>query len=104
MPTSGSSNPELGTRVLTQLIKKVVEEVLKTKIKEIRETLQAGCLECKKRRDYSSQKVEPRSVNRVKTRPNFSACEHYNRCHPVTVVDRHTLWGVKGAIIVGFCA
>ncbi|KAK5802659.1 hypothetical protein PVK06_017614 [Gossypium arboreum] len=54
LPTSGSGNSELGTEALAKLVRKVVEEVLDTKIKEIRETLQAGCLECKKRKDSSS--------------------------------------------------
>ncbi|KAK5793965.1 hypothetical protein PVK06_035150 [Gossypium arboreum] len=54
LPTSGSCNSELGTEALAELVRKVVEEVLDTKIKEIRETLQIGCLECKKRKDPSS--------------------------------------------------
>ncbi|KAH1097935.1 hypothetical protein J1N35_014856, partial [Gossypium stocksii] len=45
LPTSDSGNFEFGTEALVELIRKVVEEVLDTKIKEIRETLQAGCLE-----------------------------------------------------------
>ncbi|KAH1073163.1 hypothetical protein J1N35_025491, partial [Gossypium stocksii] len=45
MPTSGSDNPKLGTKALVEVIRKMVEEVLDTKVKEIRETLQAGCLE-----------------------------------------------------------
>ncbi|KAH1031831.1 hypothetical protein J1N35_044005 [Gossypium stocksii] len=67
LPTSGSGNLELGTEALAELVRKVVEEVLDTKVKEIRETLQAGCLECKKRKDPSSQRIEPRSVKHVKT-------------------------------------
>ncbi|KAK5835935.1 hypothetical protein PVK06_011656 [Gossypium arboreum] len=55
LPTSGSSNSELGTEALAELVRKVVEEVLETKVKEIIETLQVGCLECKKRKDSSSQ-------------------------------------------------
>ncbi|KAH1055763.1 hypothetical protein J1N35_033828 [Gossypium stocksii] len=54
LPTSGSGNSETGTEALAELVRKVVEEVLETKVKEIRETLQAGCLECKKRKDHSS--------------------------------------------------
>ncbi|KAK5839452.1 hypothetical protein PVK06_008245 [Gossypium arboreum] len=46
LPTSGSGNSELGTEAVAELVRKVVEEVLDTKIKEIRETLQVGCLEC----------------------------------------------------------
>ncbi|KAK8370100.1 hypothetical protein V6Z12_A01G154700 [Gossypium hirsutum] len=89
LPTLGSSNSELGTEVLAELVRKVVEEVLKTKVKEIRETLQAGCLECKKRKDSSSQKIEPRSVKLVKARPNFPTCKncnghHLGECHRKT--------------------
>ncbi|KAH1096393.1 hypothetical protein J1N35_013314 [Gossypium stocksii] len=62
LPTSGSGNTEPGTEALAELLRKVVEEVLDTKIKEIREMLQAGCLECKKRKDPSSQRIESRSV------------------------------------------
>ncbi|KAH1055861.1 hypothetical protein J1N35_033926, partial [Gossypium stocksii] len=50
-----------GTEALAELIRKVVEEVLDTKVKEIRETLQAGCLECNKRKDPSPQRAESRS-------------------------------------------
>ncbi|KAH1057227.1 hypothetical protein J1N35_035292 [Gossypium stocksii] len=46
LPTLGSGNSELGTEALAELVRKVVEEVLETKVKEIRETLQARCLEC----------------------------------------------------------
>ncbi|KAH1107494.1 hypothetical protein J1N35_011262 [Gossypium stocksii] len=58
LPISGSSNSEPGTEALVELVRKVVEEVLDTKIKEIREMLQAGCLDCKKRKDPSSQRTE----------------------------------------------
>ncbi|KAK5825559.1 hypothetical protein PVK06_020409 [Gossypium arboreum] len=78
LPTLGSGNSEIGTEALAELVRKVVEEVLETKVKEIRETLQAGCLECKKRKDSSSQKTESRSVKHVKTRPNFSTCKNCN--------------------------
>ncbi|KAK5826217.1 hypothetical protein PVK06_021133 [Gossypium arboreum] len=54
LPTSGCGNSELGTEALAELVRKVVEEVLDTKIKEFSETLQVGCLECKKRKDSSS--------------------------------------------------
>ncbi|KHG25560.1 Xylose operon regulatory [Gossypium arboreum] len=73
LPTSGSGNSDLGIEALAELIRKVVEEVLETKVKEIRETLQTGCLQCKKRKDSSSQKTEPRSMKHVKTRQNFPA-------------------------------
>ncbi|KAH1113941.1 hypothetical protein J1N35_007319, partial [Gossypium stocksii] len=65
LPTSGSGNSELGTKALAELVRKVVEEVLGTKVKEIKETLQMGCLECKKRKDPSSLKTEPRSVKHM---------------------------------------
>ncbi|KAK5793389.1 hypothetical protein PVK06_034532 [Gossypium arboreum] len=45
LPTLGSGNSEIRTEALAELVRKVVEEVLETKVKEIRETLQAGCLE-----------------------------------------------------------
>ncbi|KAH1031621.1 hypothetical protein J1N35_043795 [Gossypium stocksii] len=80
--TSGTSNPELGTKALARLIREVVEEVLETKVKEISETFQARCLECKKKRDHSSLRTEPHSVKHVKTRPNFLAYEHCNGCYP----------------------
>ncbi|KAK5826764.1 hypothetical protein PVK06_021695 [Gossypium arboreum] len=89
LPTSVSGNSELGTEALAELVKKVVEEVLDTKIKEIRETLQVGCLECKKRKDPSSQRIEPHSVKHVKARPNFPTCKdcngrHLGECHRKT--------------------
>ncbi|KAH1039392.1 hypothetical protein J1N35_041135, partial [Gossypium stocksii] len=62
LPTSSGGNSELGTETLAVLVRKVVEEVLETKDKEIKEMLQAGCLECKKRKDPSSQRTEPRSI------------------------------------------
>ncbi|KAH1107281.1 hypothetical protein J1N35_011049, partial [Gossypium stocksii] len=62
LPTSGSGNSELGNEALAELVWKVVEEVLETKVEEIRETLQAGCLECKKRKDPSSQRTESHSM------------------------------------------
>ncbi|KAH1063989.1 hypothetical protein J1N35_028976 [Gossypium stocksii] len=68
LPTSGSGNSKFGTEALAELIRKVVEEVLDTKIKEIRETLQAGCLECKKRKDPSSQRMESHFVKHAKIR------------------------------------
>ncbi|KAH1031481.1 hypothetical protein J1N35_043655 [Gossypium stocksii] len=80
--TSGSDNSELGTEALAELVRKVVEKVLETKVKDIRETLQARCLECKKRRDHSSQGTEPRFVKCVKARPNFLTCEHCNGHYP----------------------
>ncbi|KAH1031877.1 hypothetical protein J1N35_044051 [Gossypium stocksii] len=66
LPTSGNGNSKLGTEALAELVRKVVEEVLEAKVKEIRETLQAGCLECKKRKDPSPQRIEPHSVKHVK--------------------------------------
>ncbi|KAK5811574.1 hypothetical protein PVK06_026920 [Gossypium arboreum] len=89
LPTSGSGNSELGTEALAELVRKVVEEVLDTKIKEIREALQAGCLECKKKKDSSSQKTKPRSVKHVKARPNYPICKdcngrHSGECHRKT--------------------
>ncbi|KAH1064807.1 hypothetical protein J1N35_029794 [Gossypium stocksii] len=82
LPTSGNGNSEPGTEALVELVRKVVKEVLDTKIKEIRETLQAGCLECKKRKDPSSQKTESRLVKHARARPNFSACKNCHRLHP----------------------
>ncbi|KAK8365112.1 hypothetical protein V6Z11_A02G030800 [Gossypium hirsutum] len=81
-PTSGSSNSEIGTEALAELVRKMVKEVLETKVKEIRETLQAGCFECKKRKDSSFQKTKPRPVKHVKTRPNFRTCKDCNGRHP----------------------
>ncbi|KAH1097884.1 hypothetical protein J1N35_014805 [Gossypium stocksii] len=66
LSTSGSSNSELGTKALAELLRKVVEEVLETKVKEIREMLQARCLECKKRKDHSSQRTAAHSGKHVK--------------------------------------
>ncbi|KAH1073452.1 hypothetical protein J1N35_025780, partial [Gossypium stocksii] len=45
LTTLGNVNSEIGTEALFELVKKMVEEVLDAKIKEIRKTLQAGCLE-----------------------------------------------------------
>ncbi|KAH1121719.1 hypothetical protein J1N35_004879 [Gossypium stocksii] len=58
LPTLGSGNSELGTKALAELVRKVLEEVLETKVKEIRETLQAGCLEWKKRKNLSYERTE----------------------------------------------
>ncbi|KAH1114239.1 hypothetical protein J1N35_007617 [Gossypium stocksii] len=82
LQTSGSVNSEIGTEALVELVRKVVEEVLDTKMKEIRETVQEGCLECKKRKDPSSQRTESRSVKHARARLNFSACKNCNRRHP----------------------
>ncbi|KAH1098210.1 hypothetical protein J1N35_015131 [Gossypium stocksii] len=82
LPTLGSGNSELGTEALAELVRKVVEEVLDSKAKEIRETLQAGFLECKKKKDLSSQRTKPHSVKYVKTRPNFPTCKKCNGRHP----------------------
>ncbi|KAH1131196.1 hypothetical protein J1N35_002574 [Gossypium stocksii] len=82
LPTSGSGNLGLKTEALVELVRKVVEVVLDTKIKEIRETLQVRCLECKKRKDPGSQRTESRSVKHARARLNFSACKNYNRRHP----------------------
>ncbi|KAH1063953.1 hypothetical protein J1N35_028940 [Gossypium stocksii] len=71
LPTLGSGNSGLGTEALAELVRNMVEEVLETKVKKIKETLQAGCLECKKRKDHSSERTEPRSVKHVKILPNF---------------------------------
>ncbi|KAH1056096.1 hypothetical protein J1N35_034161, partial [Gossypium stocksii] len=89
LPTLGNSNSELGTEALVELVRKVVEEVLETKVKEIREMLQAWWLECKKMKDPSSQRTEPRSVKHVKTRPNFSTCKNCNGRHPVNAIGRN---------------
>ncbi|KAK5785450.1 hypothetical protein PVK06_040038 [Gossypium arboreum] len=56
-PTSGGGNSELGIEALTL------------------------CLDCKKKRDHSSLRLEPRSVKRVKTRLNLLACEHCKGYH-----------------------
>ncbi|KAK5839714.1 hypothetical protein PVK06_008545 [Gossypium arboreum] len=61
--TSGSDNLVLGTEALTRLVREMLEEV-----KEIGETLQARCVDYKKKRDCSSLRLEPRSVKHVKTR------------------------------------
>ncbi|KAK8362659.1 hypothetical protein V6Z12_A03G115200 [Gossypium hirsutum] len=81
LPTSGSGNSELGTEALAKLVKKVVGEELETKVKEIRENTSSS-LECKKNKDSSSQKTEPRSVKHVKKRPNFPTCKNCNGHHP----------------------
>ncbi|KAK5812405.1 hypothetical protein PVK06_027835 [Gossypium arboreum] len=80
-PTSGSDNPELGTEALTRLVRNVLEEVSETRVKEIGEMLQAGCLDFKKKRDHSSLRLEFRSMKCVKTRPNLSVCEYCKRHH-----------------------
>ncbi|KAH1056730.1 hypothetical protein J1N35_034795 [Gossypium stocksii] len=81
LPTPGSGNSELGTEALVELVRKVVEEALATKVKEIRETLQVGCLKCKKKKDPSSQRTESHSVKHVRARPHFSTYKNCNRCH-----------------------
>ncbi|KAH1073466.1 hypothetical protein J1N35_025794 [Gossypium stocksii] len=82
LPSSGSGNSELSTEALAKLVRKVVEEVSDTKIKEIREMLQEECLECKKRKDPSLHRIESRSMKHARARPNFSACNNCNRRHP----------------------
>ncbi|KAH1031236.1 hypothetical protein J1N35_043410 [Gossypium stocksii] len=52
LPTSSSGNLELGTNVLTQLVREVLEEV-----KEIGETLQVRSVDCKKKEITFSRAV-----------------------------------------------
>ncbi|KAH1056421.1 hypothetical protein J1N35_034486 [Gossypium stocksii] len=75
-------NSKLGTEALAELVRKVVEDLLETKVKEIRETFQVGCFECKKRKNHSPQRIAPCSVKHVKTRPNFLTCKNCNGRHP----------------------
>ncbi|KAK5825160.1 hypothetical protein PVK06_019965 [Gossypium arboreum] len=54
LPTSGNNNPELGTKVLTRLVREVLEEVFEARVKAYGETLQARRLEYSRKRDHSS--------------------------------------------------
>ncbi|KAH1106678.1 hypothetical protein J1N35_010446, partial [Gossypium stocksii] len=58
---------QLDAEALTRIVREVLEEVFEARIKEMNETLQAGCLNSSKKRDRSLQKHEPCSVKRVKT-------------------------------------
>ncbi|KAH1083324.1 hypothetical protein J1N35_023085 [Gossypium stocksii] len=75
LPTSGGGNSKPSTEALAELLRKVVEEVLDAKVKEIREMLQEGCLECKKRKDPSSQRIESRSEVAL-----FTVCTREEPC------------------------
>ncbi|KAH1032705.1 hypothetical protein J1N35_044879 [Gossypium stocksii] len=73
-PTSGSDNPELGFEALTRVVKKVLEEVFEGKIREISETLQARCVDCRKKRGCDSPRLEPRSAKHGRTHLSYSKC------------------------------
>ncbi|KAH1083135.1 hypothetical protein J1N35_022896 [Gossypium stocksii] len=92
LPTLGIDNLELNTEALTLVVKKVLEEVFKARIRETSEMLQARCIDCGKKRDCSSFRLEPRSMKRVRTHLSDSkdnassstsvpSCEHCKRCH-----------------------
>ncbi|KAK5819485.1 hypothetical protein PVK06_024488 [Gossypium arboreum] len=81
-PTLGNNNPELGTEALTRSVGEVLEEVFEARVKAYGEILQARRLECSRKRDHNPLKQESSSVKRVKTRLNFSACEHCKKRHP----------------------
>ncbi|KAH1106620.1 hypothetical protein J1N35_010388 [Gossypium stocksii] len=61
LPTSGSNNPELGTDVLTQAVRKVLEKVLEASLERNRELIEGRCKDCGKKRDRNSPKLEPHS-------------------------------------------
>ncbi|KAH1056000.1 hypothetical protein J1N35_034065, partial [Gossypium stocksii] len=61
-PTSGSDSLELGTEILTRLVREVLEEVFEARVKVVGETFQARCLERKRKGDHYSLRLECRSV------------------------------------------
>ncbi|KAH1031288.1 hypothetical protein J1N35_043462 [Gossypium stocksii] len=67
LSTLGSDNQERGTEALPLVVRDVLEGVLKSRIRETSETLQARCMDCGKKRDRSSLRLEPHSAKRVRT-------------------------------------
>ncbi|KAH1122145.1 hypothetical protein J1N35_005305, partial [Gossypium stocksii] len=57
-PTSGADNLDLSTEALTGLVREVLKEVFEARVKELGETLQTRCLDCKKKREHNSLKLE----------------------------------------------
>ncbi|KAH1056729.1 hypothetical protein J1N35_034794, partial [Gossypium stocksii] len=45
LPILGGDNLELGTEALTRLVREVLEELFKARVKEMGETLQTRCLD-----------------------------------------------------------
>ncbi|KAH1031550.1 hypothetical protein J1N35_043724 [Gossypium stocksii] len=66
-PTLGSYNPELGTEALTLVVREVLEGVFEARIRETSGTLQARCMDCGRKRDRSSPRLEPYSAKHVRT-------------------------------------
>ncbi|KAH1063316.1 hypothetical protein J1N35_028303 [Gossypium stocksii] len=62
-PTSGSDNLELSTEARTQLVREVLKGVFETRMRDTNETLQASCVDCRKKRDCSSPRLGPRSLS-----------------------------------------
>ncbi|KAK5819424.1 hypothetical protein PVK06_024424 [Gossypium arboreum] len=94
-PTSSSDNSELGTEALTQVVREVLEKVFEARLERTREMLQAGCVDCGKKRDRNPLRLEPLSAKRVRTHLSSNKsfaegassgvsapfCEHYKKRH-----------------------
>ncbi|KAK5784126.1 uncharacterized protein LOC128283727 [Gossypium arboreum] len=93
LPTSGNYNSELGIEALTRVVREVLEKVFEARTEE---RLQARCVDCGKKRDCNPPRLEPRSVNHVRTQLSGNSsftvgagscasapfCEHCKKCHP----------------------
>ncbi|KAH1114781.1 hypothetical protein J1N35_008159 [Gossypium stocksii] len=66
LPTLGNDNLELGTKAQTLVVREVSEEVFEARIRETSETLQARCMDCEKKKDRSSLRLEPCSTKHVR--------------------------------------
>ncbi|KAH1098527.1 hypothetical protein J1N35_015448 [Gossypium stocksii] len=74
LSTLGSDNPKLGTEAITLVVREVLERVFEARIRKTSETLQARCMDCGKKRDRSSLRLEPRFAKRVRTHLSDSKC------------------------------
>ncbi|KAH1082665.1 hypothetical protein J1N35_022426 [Gossypium stocksii] len=67
LPTSSSDNLELGSKVLTRVMREVLEKVFDASLVRNGELIQGRCEDCGKKRDRSSPRLEPRSTKHVRT-------------------------------------
>ncbi|KAK8328024.1 hypothetical protein V6Z12_A11G223200, partial [Gossypium hirsutum] len=67
LPTSHSDNPEFGTEALSWIVREVLEKVFEARIRGTSETFQSRCVDCRKKRDRSPLRLEPRSTKHVRT-------------------------------------
>ncbi|KAH1031441.1 hypothetical protein J1N35_043615 [Gossypium stocksii] len=66
LPASGSDNPEVGTKVLTQVVREVLEKVFEASLGRNKELVQGKRVDYWKKRGYSPSRLELQSVKCVK--------------------------------------